>query len=283
MQVDVGIVSENIQGVSDVSHIATGGQKSVFKCMHDTHGDVVIKVIGNPNKDQRIRREIDIVIANNFSNVPHIYEFIYKDINSREFLFIIEQFISGENLRYFLQKFGVFNVTDAVSILRQLLSIVVELEDHHLVHRDIKPENIIMDKNDNLWLLDFGIARHLDMTSITATQEHFGPHTLGYAAPEQYRNVKSEINSRADLFSIGVVFYEIVTGINPYISTAQSPLDVIRRIEQVQIPKLDPSVIKSQQLSDFICILMAKYPSRRPQNARQALSWFNEIYRTIEL
>ena len=183
MQVDIEIVSENIQDVNDVSHIATGGQKSVFKCVHNIYGDVVVKVIDNPNKDQRIQREIDIVTGNDFSNVPHIYKFIYKNINSHEFLFIIEQFISGKNLRCLLRKYGVFNMADAISILRQLLSTVVELEDHHLVHRDIKPENIMMDKNNNLWLLDFGIARHLDMTSITATQEHFGPHTLGYAAP----------------------------------------------------------------------------------------------------
>jgi serine/threonine-protein kinase len=283
MQINADTISEYFQNINEISHIATGGQKSVFKGKHDQYNDIVIKAINNPKTDQRIKREIEIITQNNLSNVPKIYEYKVLNINNQETLFIIEQYISGNNLRVLLQQKGTFRFVDAVAVLHQLLSIIVELEKSHLVHRDIKPENVLFDNNSILWLLDFGIARHLDMTSITATEEHFGPHTLGYAAPEQYRNIKAEIDSRADLFSVGIVFYELLTGENPYVSAARSPLDIIRRIEQINIPKLDVNVVQTQEMADFIYILMAKYPSRRPVTARQAFDWFNEIRETLTL
>lgn len=239
--------------------------------------------LDSPNTDQRVQREIEIITQSILSNVPKIYEYKNLNINGQETLFIIEQYISGSNIRVLLQKTGTFSFADAVIVLHQLLSIIVKLENKHLVHRDIKPDNILLDNDNVLWLLDFGIARHLDMTSITATEEHFGPHTLGYAAPEQYRNIKATIDSRADLFSVGVVFYELITGDNPYTLAAQSPLDVIRRIEHVNVPKLDISIVQTQQMADFIYTLMAKYPSRRPLTAKQALSWFDEIHETLIL
>jgi serine/threonine-protein kinase len=115
------------------------------------------------------------------------------------------------------------------------------------------------------------------LTSITATEEHFGPHTIGYAAPEQYRNIKPQIDSRADLFSLGVVAYEAVSGENPFTAGATSALDVIRRIESTVPAHLCIEGELGAEVAAFIGVLMAKYPSRRPQSARVALEWFESI------
>src|SRR5688572_8842283 len=80
------------------------------------------------------------------------------------------------------------------------------------------------------WLLDFGIARHLDLSSLTPTLAS-GVGTLGYAPPEQYRNWKSDIDSRADLFAVGVTGFEAATGVHPFRDGAKSGAEVIDRIE----------------------------------------------------
>lgn len=139
-----------------------------------------------------------------------------------------------------------------------------------------------MDNNNCFWLLDFGIARHLDLTSITATEEHFGPHTLGYAAPEQYRNLKPQIDSRADLFSLGVVAYEAISGVNPFTGEATSHLDVIRRIESTVPDRLEIQEDPSGEIAAFISLLIEKYSSRRPKTAKIALEWFESIVKKIE-
>ena len=79
---------------------------------------------------------------------------------------------------------------------------IKQLEACKIVHRDIKPENIIVTSAGKIFFLDFGIARILGLPTLTKTEAIVGPHTPGYAAPEQFNDLKSDIDSRADLFSI---------------------------------------------------------------------------------
>ena len=158
----------------------------------------------------------------------------------------IEQYIPGETLRQRLIREHKLKLPIAMHLLNELLNTAVQLEQHRLVHRDIKPENIIIDHNGACWLLDFGIVRNLSMDSITATDAQFGPNTLGYAAPEQIRNRKKEIDSRADLFSIGVVTYEVLSGEHPFKSRARDALDVLHRTETLN-PKLVNVIGDSQK------------------------------------
>jgi serine/threonine protein kinase len=107
----------------------------------------------------------------------------------------------------------------AQSVLRLGLHVLEALERAEtvqIVHRDVKPDNIMCDGEGNFWLLDFGIARHLELSSLTPTASPFGKMTLGYAPPEQCRNVKGDIDSRADLFALGVTLHECATGRNGF-------------------------------------------------------------------
>jgi serine/threonine-protein kinase len=81
---------------------------------------------------------------------------------------------------------------------------VVAAEAVSIVHRDVKPANIIVDPQGEFWLIDFGVARHLDLDSLTATAAPGGCGTIGYAPAEQCRNDKPDIDARADLFALGV-------------------------------------------------------------------------------
>jgi serine/threonine-protein kinase len=170
-----------------------------------------------------------------------------------------------------LQTEQVLPITDII------LNTAIAIEKEKLVHRDIKPENIMVCTDGTFKLIDFGIARHLIKSSLTPTEAHFGPHTAGYAAPEQFRNLKKEIDIRTDLFAIGVVVYEALAGKHPFIEGSRDQLETLRRTETMIPPPLKVAVDKEDQLSNFIAVLMAKYPSRRPPTAVQAQQWFASI------
>ena len=195
---------------------------------------------------------------------------------------MLEEYIDGSTLRHYLNQYKFLPLSKGLNLLENLLITAKELEKNKLVHRDIKPENIMIKDNEEFYLLDFGIARQLDKPSLTATHAHFGPHTPGYAAPEQFRNIKKEIDIRADLFSIGVVVYEALSGKHPFIRDSSHPLDILKQTET--ITPLHFTIIgdSQKQLMGFISILMDKFFSRRPKTATQALEWFYAILPTIK-
>ena len=154
---------------------------------------------------------------------------------------------------------------------------------NHIVHRDIKPENLILTHDQLVYFLDFGIARILDMQSLTQSDAAFGPHTPGYAAPEQFNNLKRDIDSRADLFSLGVVTYECLTGRNPFRENAASILDVLQRTATVTPASYQVAGDDQHLLMGLISSMMGKTPSMRPKDATQALGWLNVIKPTLKM
>ncbi|GJL60957.1 MAG: hypothetical protein NPIRA03_38140 [Nitrospirales bacterium] len=261
----------------DVCPLKNGGQKSVFLAKSQEHGKVVIKAI-QPNKaDARIEREIDIVSRNNFHNVPRILSHTRKVLDGYEWLFITEQYVDGDDLRTLLTRKGLMPYADVVVLLEDLLTTACELEGAGIVHRDIKPDNILCSNIGRYWLLDFGIARDMCQISLTETAARFGPHTAGYSAPEQFRNMKKKIDARTDLFSIGIVAYEAITGKHPFAEEATGYLDILKRTEAMHVNALSLPEDGSGEMSQFISVLMEKYPSRRPQTAKIAKNWFSEI------
>lgn len=268
-----------IPGISDITELTEAGQKIVYKAKSQQYGTIVLKIIKTSN--ERTKREIDIASRGSFPNVPGLYTWGTLQHNNSEITYLVEQFISGQTLRDYLNQYRTLSFSMSLALLKSLLETAVELEKQRLVHRDIKPENIMIDDNGSFWVLDFGIARHLDESSITATNNPFGPATWGYAAPEQIRNMKKQIDIRADLFSIGVLMYEVLSGQHPFLNNARDQFDVLRRTEGFKPKPLTVQGDPSNQLSQLISVLMEKYPSRRPQSAKMALDMYNKIFTTI--
>lgn len=266
--------------LKDVVPLARGGQKVVFSAVHPQYGNIVIKMFFEMGA--RSQREIDIGENQSFNCVPKIYEtghVIYEGIDT---LFVIEEYIDGEGLREKLIRGEHFTLEKAVEFLEQGLSFIQELEDRRIVHRDIKPENIIISTQGRVFFLDFGIARILGIPSLTNTGALAGPHTPGYAAPEQFNNLKNEIDSRADLFSIGIVTYECVTGTNPFSDGAMSHLDILQRTETITPVTFQIAGDTQQQFMGLLSSLMGKFPSRRPSSAKQAMNWLNAAKSTFQ-
>lgn len=260
--------------------MARGGQKIVFDGVHNSYGETVIKLYFQLN-DPRSLREIQIERDLNLSMVPKIYETGTIEYEGTETLYIIEQKVKGTELWKVLESGKRFSLEEAVTFLEQGLEFIACIENKGIVHRDIKPENIIRADDGRIFFLDFGIARILGADSLTRTGAMMGPHTPGYAAPEQFNNLKKEIDSRADIFSLGVVTYECITGKNPFREGSINALEVLQKTETITPVQYS---IKGDTQSQFMALLgamMGKYPSRRPRTAKQAIDWLKVAKKTF--
>lgn len=267
--------------LKNIKTIKEGGQKQLFSATSPRFGGIVIKFIKNVKSVDRLSREVDAVKLLKSKNVPTIYESSTCNYKKENHFYLIEQEITGDSLQTLLEKKYIFTLSQIVNCLEMLLTICLEMEKIKIVHRDINPNNIMLDCQGKFWLLDFGISRHLDLQSLTNTNQPFGPHTPGYSPPEQFRNMKKDIDSRADLFCIGITIYELITGKNPFVDGAKNPLDVLRNTETRVIPMLSISGDTQNQLAAFIDILSSKYLSRRPKNVKEAYDWFIAIKPTL--
>jgi len=269
--------------LSDLCELKKGGQKVVYSAKHTQHGAVVLKVIPDTGANNRVLREIEIVRQHRFPNVPEVHDACVVEAGNQKYLCIIEQRIDGADLRTLLTLQGRLRLADVLRCMDTILATVTELEKASIVHRDIKPDNILLDRQGHFWLIDFGIARDILNVSLTATSDHFGPYTAGYAPPEQFQNMKRLIDSRTDLFSIGVTAYELLHGKNPFHANANSVIDVLMKTATVTEDPLTIAGDDSGELSAFIRTLMQKNPSFRPPSAAVALTWFREIVKTVHV
>lgn len=257
------------------------GQKRVYLVSIDTYGEVMLKII--KRMDERIRREIDIVNQDDIPGVPKIKEISSFQYNEEEHYYIFEEYIDGETLSDVLKR-GPLDLPQSLKLFESLLIIVAKLESLGIVHRDIKPDNIICAKDGSYRLIDFGIARNLNLSSLTLTVAAVGPHTPGYGAPELFQYNKAKINCRADLFSVGVVVYQAIFGRHPFITGKEADLNEVWYRTATVMPKDDliPGDTDSQ-LIGLIQTLMQKQVSKRPPSAEKALEWYYTVLGTLSL
>lgn len=256
------------------------GQKQVVLVRHKSYGIVILKIV--KGQSERVKREIEVVTKNSFSNVPRVLEVNSYQIGGMSGTYLFEEYIDGDSLKKILEN-GKISLIEAISLTEQLLKIIVEMEKAKVVHRDIKPDNIVRNSQGVWYLIDFGIARVLNMNSLTMTEAQMGPHTPGYGAPELFQYNKKDIDSRADLFSLGVVTFEALIGKHPFVRGDE--LDV-NEIWYNTITVVPQSVVikgdKDMQFMGLIQTFMQKHITRRPRTAQKALEWFYSVKREIE-
>jgi tetratricopeptide (TPR) repeat protein/TolB-like protein len=193
--------------------IGEGGMGRVYKA-RDIELDrlIALKTIrteGDPEIVQRFKKELVLARKITHKNVIRIHDLGEADAIK----FFTMEYIEGESLKQRIRKRGPIPVEEAVPLIRQILSALQEAHSQGVIHRDLKPQNIMLDKNGVPFVMDFGIARAAGETSgMTATGAVIG--TPDYMSPEQVRGEKAEVQS--DLFSMGVIMYEMLTGDLPY-------------------------------------------------------------------
>lgn len=275
-------IENQISGIKIIDRLNSGSQKDVYKITSKSYGNCVLKIVKADTNINRVIREIELVTKYDIPNVPKIYDTGEINLNGNECIYILEELINGNSLRENLIKKNKLNLKEAYSLLETLLTIESKLEEYNVVHRDIKPENILIGK-DNYYLIDFGIAKALDMESLTFVHNTKSPHTPGYGAPELLNYYENRnIDSRADLFSIGVVIYECIFGINPYrTGSEQSYNEIWYKTVTVSPERLKIEGDTQQQFMGLIETLMMKQISKRPSSAKKALEWLNGLKGTL--
>lgn len=246
---------------------------------HTEFGICILKLV--EGEDTRVQREIEIVTQSEFSNVPKVLLVDNYEAGEEKGFYIFEEYIKGTGLREILRQ-EKLPLDEAIRLAEDILKIIVQMQEQYVVHRDIKPENIIRSLNGEWYLIDFGIARALKLNSLTLTAVQVGPHTPGYGAPELFQYQKKDIDSRADIFSLGVVLFEAVTGKHPFIRGDEMNLNEVWYNTITVIPQ---SVVisgdKDMQFMGLIQTFMQKHITRRPRDAQKALEWLLSVKQSI--
>src|SRR5215472_14040889 len=245
--------------------LGKGGMGAVYKARQPALDRVVAlkilpaQVVGGPGFAERFNREARALAKLSHANIVGVHEF--GQVNGQPF-FIME-FVDGLTLRE-LERAGKLSPREALQIVPQICEALQFAHDEGIVHRDIKPENILLDKKGRVKIADFGIAKIMGSDAepaLTETKVAIG--TPQYMAPEQVEKPET-VDHRADIFSLGVVFYEMLTGELPLGKFAPPSRKV-----NVDV-RLDDVVLRS----------LEKEPERRYQYANEVKTAVDTIAST---
>lgn len=255
--------------------IGTGGMGTVYRATHlGLERTVAVKIIkpefaADPDVAERFLRE-----ARTMAKLRHPHAAMIFDAghlpDGRHF--IIMEFVEGETLSQALAREGRFSATRAIEIASQICDVLEEAHRIGIIHRDLKPSNIMLSERGGVRVLDFGVAKVLASPSdASATHASTGSGqivgTPRYMSPEQC--LGQRVGARSDLYSLGVLIYEMLAGRPPFIDPLQSALLVKQAtMPPPPLPKLRPDIPRPLALA--VHGLLAKRPDDRPRTAAVA-------------
>lgn len=271
-------VTQLIPSASEVYEHDSGGQKIVFAGKIDGQKYALKFMSPNPNQDVNLNNEhLDDVTARAQREVetmqqcstPHLVRMGPIGLQSTEIhrepiIYFSEEFIEGKNLRQHLRDEGPLNIDELIRLSYHISEAISTIWQFSKIHRDIKPNNImIRDENGEFVLLDMGLVFDLQDSSLSVSPVG----TPLYFSPEQmdFSNRRSVLNFRSDLFSLGIVLYEMATGYHPFITpTSSTTWAVLGNIATMNpAPPLSHRKDLPISLNDIILRLLAKRPALR--------------------
>jgi eukaryotic-like serine/threonine-protein kinase len=216
----------------------------------------------DPTFVSRFQREAQAAARLVHPNIVQIFDSGLDEASGRHF--IVMEYIEGQSCAEILRDDGWVEVDEAVSIIEQACEGLDYAHRHGVVHRDVKPGNLLRAREGEVKLADFGIAKATEQSSITQVGSVLG--TAAYLAPEQARG--EEAGPRADLYALGVVTYQLISGRLPYEATSLTELALKQQREEP--PTLDTLVAAvGPELADTVAIALALDPRDRYQTARE--------------
>ena len=252
-----------------------GGMAQVLLARHRGHGGLVaIKILSDHlSQDPRIvsRFRQEATTAASLSGHPNIVP-IYDIGEGNGLHYLIMQFICGEDMGSYLHREGHLSPPDAAGVITQAAEALVWAEAKRVVHRDLKPSNLQLDISGRIHILDFGISKTVDLADgLTRPGESLG--TPYYMSPEQIRG--EGCDARSDLYSLGVIFFELLTGKRPFEN------DSVTAIQIAHISTPPPSVLDlaphlPPMCDEIVQKLLKKEKSERYQSPLELL---NDLYR----
>lgn len=219
--------------------------------------------------DNRITREIAALKSVSHPNVvSYIDDGEFFD-NGVKYLYVIMDYVEGEDLSNYIKNTNI-SPEEATTIFKEILSGVNAIHAQHIVHRDLKPANIYISKNGQIKILDFGLSKLIDFTSITSTGAEIGSPL--YMSPEQVKDGKN-VDYRSDYYALGVIFFELLCKNNPY-GKVQSRTELYYKIinePPISIRQFIPNITNA--IDNLLSALLEKENYKRPNNASEILKY----------
>ncbi|MBZ5607497.1 MAG: tetratricopeptide repeat protein [Acidobacteriia bacterium] len=253
------------------SLLGEGGMGSVYKAYDEELGrTVALKLVRpelatSPGIMQRFKQELLLASKISHKNILRIHDL--GDVEGVKFISMA--FVEGSDLFNLIEESGGLPLDRALKFAKQLCSALEAAHAEGVVHRDLKPQNILIDRADNLYVSDFGLAKSLEpeVTAMTRVGQVLG--TPRYMSPEQVE--AKEVDNRSDLYSLGLIFYEMFTATLPF--RAESTLQLMYK--HVNEAPADPRVARPDlpaYISNIILKCLEKDPAKRYQSARDILT-----------
>ncbi len=252
--------------------IGSGGMSEVFKAVHvATKRHVALKLLRpkymtNPESVSRFQLEAKAASRLDHKNIVHVYEF---GITEQGQHYLAMEYVSGKSLSTLVKESGRLAIARTWQILLQTCDALTQAHDNGVIHRDLKPSNIMILADDTIKIVDFGIAKVLSKDdtapiALTQTGDIFG--SPPYMSPEQ--GLGREIDPRSDLYSLGCVMYECLTGLPPF--TGETALETLIK-HQTEAPiSLEAACFGADfppEIEKIVAKLLEKLPKKRYQTA----------------
>lgn len=249
-----------------IERLGQGGMGTVYKVLdHELDRVIALKTIradlaSNPGVIRRFKQEILLARQVTHRNVIRIFDFGV----AQGLRFITMEFFEGENLMSRLRRVGKVSPNEAVAIIRQICEGLQAAHSEDVIHRDLKPHNILINGQNEIRIMDFGLAGSFDAPGVTRTGVLVG--TPDYMSPEQARGEHADV--RSDIFAVGLTCYELLTGDLPFKGESTVARLIQRTRERAQpLDSIDPSIPK--RLNDIVARCLEPDPARRYQRAEE--------------
>ena len=254
--------------------IGSGGMADIYKAYDSIEDKIVaVKILKEEfSKDdeflRRFRNESKAITLLSHPNIVKIYDVGFTE----KIQFIVMEYIDGITLTEYIEKEGVIKWKDAVHFTLQILRALQHAHDKGIVHRDIKPQNIMLLSDGTIKVMDFGIARFARENGRTLSEKTVG--SVHYISPEQAKGEQTD--ERSDIYSVGVMIYEMLTGKKPY--DADTPVAIA--LMHMQSDFIPPTQINSdipKGLEEIVIRAMQKEKDRRYQSASEMIKDIEEF------
>ncbi len=266
-------IGKKLDGRYEITElIGEGGMADVYKAVDVVDGkEVAVKILKKEFAEseeflRRFRNESKAIAVLSHPNIVKIYDVGF----SEKIQFIVMEYIDGITLKEYMESERVLNWKDSVHFVTQILRALQHAHERGIVHRDIKPQNIMMFTDGTIKVMDFGIAKFAREEGRTATDQAIG--TVHYISPEQARGGYTD--AKSDLYSVGVMLYEMLTGQKPFDTDNPVSIAVMHMQNIAELPRhINPDI--PEPIEEIIVHAMEKNPNDRYQTA-------NEMIRDID-
>jgi serine/threonine-protein kinase len=260
--------------------LGSGAMGTVFRARHKKNGEkVAVKVlspaiVGNEAALARFTRECAILKQLDHPNI--VKYFGSGRVHGTPFY--IMEYVDGESLDRVMARRDRMTWEEVVELGAPLCGALQHAHDKGIIHRDLKPSNVMILRDGTVKLTDFGIAKDCDVTALTAQNSTVG--TAAYMSPEQCRGTR-DLTFKSDLYSLGVMFFELITGRKPFL--AESTIEMFHKHADEQAPRPTRFVLELPVWMDnLICQLMEKKPDQRPFSAERVGQALQEVKQKVE-